>query len=56
MSFDRYKEGYGYVGCVRGFTFLLEAKAGWIAGLSLVLAFIQVFFLCFFGDLRAKVC
>ncbi|XP_047736888.1 tetraspanin-2 [Hyalella azteca] len=38
-----YKKGYGYVGCVRGFTFYIEGMTGWISAVALILAFQQVF-------------
>lgn len=38
-----YRPAYGYVGCVRGFTFYIESRTGWMAGLALCLAFFQLF-------------
>lgn len=56
-----YRAGYGYVGCVRGFTWYLEPMTGWISGLALSLAFLQVFALiaavmlsCVKQDFRSK--
>nr|XP_053648968.1 tetraspanin-2A-like [Cherax quadricarinatus]XP_053648969.1 tetraspanin-2A-like [Cherax quadricarinatus] len=37
-----YVDGYGYMGCVRGFTRFLETKAAWIASVALFLAFFQI--------------
>lgn len=40
-----YVDGFGHMGCVRGFTTFLETKAGWIAGVAFILALFQIF--CF---------
>lgn len=38
-----YREGFGYMGCTRGFALYLEGMTGWICGIALTLAFFQIF-------------
>lgn len=37
-----YIQGYGYMGCVQGFTMYLEKMSGWISGVALFLVFFQL--------------